>query len=137
MTITPEELDELKKLCVNALAGPWEYEPDEEKPHWFDLSCPTFNIGWACHKDSAEFICAARTALPRLIEEIERLTADRKSKNHYNKKKYLDIKNKRYDAVLCMRDNMGMKFAAIGVEIGRTEARAAAIYKEAKKRGTK
>ncbi len=125
MTITPEELAAWKKLCV--------LEPE---PFWSIKNI--YNKDLLSEEQLNEkLISAARIALPRLIEEIERLTIGRKLSNHYNKKKYLDIKNKRYDAVLCMRDNMGMKFAAIGVEIGRTEARAAAIYKEAKKRGTK
>ncbi len=122
MTISPEELAEWKKLC--------SLEPE---PFWSIKNI--YNKDLLSEEQLNEkLINAARTALPRLIEEIERLTTGRKLSNHYNKKKYLDIKNKRYDAVLCMRDNMGMKFTAIGVEIGLTEARAAAIYREAKKR---
>ncbi len=122
MTITPEELAEWKKLCA--------LEPE---PFWSIKNI--YNKDLLSEEQLNEkLINAVRIALPRLIEEIERLTVGRKLSNHYNKKKYLDIKNKRYDAVLCMRDNMGMKFAAIGVEIGRTEARAAAIYRDAKKR---
>lgn len=64
--MTPDRLAELKRLCEAATPGPWEANMDQV---WCD--------GWLAdvHRDeNAAFIAAARTALPGLIAEVERLT---------------------------------------------------------------
>lgn len=82
--ITPEELAELRELCEKATPGPWEVDR---------VACTHVQSGrrgvastggystnledWEKVKDenedNAKLIAASRTALPRLLDEVERL----------------------------------------------------------------
>jgi len=55
--LTDEEIQQLRELCEKATPGPWEIE---------------FDDGVGMDPDST-FIVAARTALPRLLDKVERL----------------------------------------------------------------
>lgn len=76
--MTKDELDELKKLCDEATPGPWDAKgirllPDNE-------GCLNLPDG-RDHElygslTDMKFIAASRTALPKLIAEVERLRAD-------------------------------------------------------------
>lgn len=90
--LTTSELDELRRLCEAATAGPWAVEPGAltagpgEYVIWPQNSidpdaAETVSAEWgACGihtEDSTEanlaFIAAARSAVPRLLAEVERL----------------------------------------------------------------
>jgi len=72
MTITPTEIEEWQRLCGSATLGPWVarytgQRVESDAGQIADVSLSDFD---------AFFIAAARTALPRLIEEVERLTRE-------------------------------------------------------------
>lgn len=82
-----EDLAELKKLCEKATPGPWvlgsEADPDLYRGAetiacasgsmvLWDRVLAVLNHHFPYEADSA-FIAAARTALPKLIEEVETL----------------------------------------------------------------
>jgi hypothetical protein len=86
--ITREELDRWKQLAEAATAGPWEAQLIDDTAHeiWIEGS------GFYCRRypphtykperlrellSNAEFIAAARDAVPRLVAEVERLTGVR------------------------------------------------------------
>jgi hypothetical protein len=96
MTLTPEYLAELKRLCNEATKGPWKteggaypfeqhYESDGEvlvialddcDVHPIaDCSCNHTCRSLGEPEANALFIAAAREALPALIAEVERLIA--------------------------------------------------------------
>ena len=67
-------LDELKRLCEEATEGPWKNKCFPGG--WDGVTCPT--VGAICalrynNPPNAAFIAASRTAIPELIEGIERL----------------------------------------------------------------
>lgn len=73
--MTPSRLSELKELAAAATPGPWEpilNEGGEEywlpHPFWTTTACGP------CGEANARFIAAARTAVPELVAEVERLT---------------------------------------------------------------
>lgn len=70
--ITDERIAELRAVCADATPGPWLLEdngtlggllvrPPAGRPHRHD------------HGEDAEFVATARTALPELLAEIERM----------------------------------------------------------------
>lgn len=82
--LTDERLEELKRICEAATGGLWAAQLIDEAAHeiWIEGS------GFYCRRypphtykperlreliANAEFIAAARTALPELIAEVERL----------------------------------------------------------------
>lgn len=67
--MTNEELDRLEALANAATPGPWV--ADER---WVE-DADEYDIGEAQETSDAEFIAAARTAIPQLIAEIRRLQA--------------------------------------------------------------
>lgn len=100
--MTPERLAELKALCEAATPGPWEwtdtYGCDSDDDELDNLFCgqvivklpDTDDQGWrsastrhlwfgdmenctGCDIANAQLIAAARTAVPELIAEVERL----------------------------------------------------------------
>src|SRR5690242_9883678 len=92
--ITPEYLSKLKDLCEKSTTGPWDLIPnDRGSKRLTDCGYgeKRKSIGIIWHGDeqeetNAKFIVEARTALPALIVEIERLKAtaeywENKSKN--------------------------------------------------------
>lgn len=82
--MTNEQLTHLKQLCEKATPGPWiDNEPDQSEPLIVngvgipvikylpgDGECEAF---WMVKDCDIQFIAASRTALPALIEEVERL----------------------------------------------------------------
>lgn len=75
------KLDELKKLCEEATPGPWDFRhgsPDGFD-HWelWNPETGEFVVqddsGVEPSKENLAFIAAARSALPKLIAEIETL----------------------------------------------------------------
>lgn len=77
------KLDELKALCEAATPGPWFVDVQEEfedpEKTLYLVSFKTETNGWMVAasnfwKADAELFAAARTALPALIAEVERLT---------------------------------------------------------------
>jgi hypothetical protein len=93
MTITPEQMTECKRLCEAATEGPWH--PLSEAIHAIAIRCN--DDGYLSHgiyakliggvdivkgkpqigisEEDRDFIAVARTALPALIAEVERLRA--------------------------------------------------------------
>lgn len=71
MPITPEQLAQWKTLEEKATKGPWE-----DRTGIFSL--PDEPPGTSLYSPDAAFIAAARTAVPLLIAEVERLQ-DQKS----------------------------------------------------------
>ena len=86
--VTPEYLAELKRLCDEATPGPWVKDGEWVVPEGFDNDawvtgdedCPMPVVGMWIHDNEllitgkdARFIAAARTAIPALIQHVERL----------------------------------------------------------------
>jgi hypothetical protein len=82
--ITREELDKWKKLAEAATAGPWKWHGITQFTDYFvagDVTIPVSEraeraCGRYSHRmdvENAEFIAAARDAVPRLVAEVERL----------------------------------------------------------------
>jgi hypothetical protein len=78
--ITNKKLDRLQKLCDGATAGPWHTEDVGEPPkrRWVvdaQYRCVAGGTagGIGPRAFDADFIAAARTALPELIAEVRRL----------------------------------------------------------------
>lgn len=78
--MTPEQLAALKALADAATPGPWE-EVAESGEWWitgpdiYNDAVMTTNASEISQAD-ADFICAAREAVPALLAEVERLRAD-------------------------------------------------------------
>lgn len=76
MSMTPEELSQLRELCEKATAGPWETSPIK-RPYWTSICLPNHPVipGLViadARPKEADFIAASRTALPQLLDEVER-----------------------------------------------------------------
>ena len=77
--MTPEQLAALKALADAATPGPWE-EVAESGEWWitgpdiYNDAVMTTNASEISQAD-ADFICAARAAVPALLAEVERLRA--------------------------------------------------------------
>lgn len=80
--MTTEEIARLRALCEKATEAPWSYyAADEATPSRADIvysgGHPTFtgsfSVGEMHHPKDRAFIAAARTALPAVLDEIERL----------------------------------------------------------------
>ncbi len=87
--MTPAQLEELKKLCAEATPGPWRSEVwhnhDDDGwaavgPHIKDTPGDDFysseepdSPSYDRATSDSDFIVAARTAVPELIAEVERL----------------------------------------------------------------
>lgn len=83
MSMTPEELSRLRELCEKATPGPWEAHVatrfkgiEQERgvigPNGENVIC------WVVDEfeqstENDEFIAAARTALPQLLDEVDQL----------------------------------------------------------------
>ncbi len=83
--MTPDELARLRALCEAATPGPWEVAGNLQTKVFDEVVAPhrTGNPEWCegvadCDtgEEDAEFIATARTAVPALIAEVERLTAE-------------------------------------------------------------
>ena len=92
----PLDLEAIKKRAESATPGPWEWEPPSEDPYpMYDesligpvLDGEKFPVqvlsGWGydasgtnCEPQDREFIAHARTDVPALVAEVERLRAER------------------------------------------------------------
>lgn len=83
--MTPERIEELKKLCAEATPGPWKgsgfislavpgFGEFDAKLVWSDSR--RMDVAWlpeAATKADQAFIASVRTAVPELIAEVERL----------------------------------------------------------------
>lgn len=81
--MTTKELDALQALCDGATAGPWHTEDIGEPPkrRWVVDArhrCVAGGTagGLGPRAFDADFIAAARTAMPTLIAEVRRLTSE-------------------------------------------------------------
>ena len=87
------DIKKLRELCEKATPGPWLEEPRQNE-------ATDFAYVWAVHRcvleddgclveEDADFIAAARTALPEALDEIERLQNENnqlhKDLDHYKK----------------------------------------------------
>lgn len=74
--MTPAQLEELKKLCAEATPGPWWYY---DGSIWAssDIKNEDGNFEYLVAESaggpSRNFLTAARTAVPELLAEVERL----------------------------------------------------------------
>lgn len=90
MSLTPQDIKRLKELCEKAWPAPWTAKQAEyidgsgfagfwkiwDADNEHDISeCPT--------KGNAEFIAAARIALPALIERVEKLERVAEASRNY------------------------------------------------------
>lgn len=75
--ITTEQLDELRRLEQEATPGPWTAVECEDEAAGVCFWLLRFRLGgrWSdfMDKPDADFIAAARSAIPELIAEVERL----------------------------------------------------------------
>ena len=74
----PERIKQLRELCEKATPGPWEQCKDDPWCVWvMNGDKDGFNLlaecGWIDNDWNAAFIAAARTAVPELLDEVERL----------------------------------------------------------------
>lgn len=65
------DLEKLKALCAKATPGPWRYSHQCILRNGDSIAIMQFG-----HARDAEFIAAAREALPQLIEELEAARAE-------------------------------------------------------------
>jgi hypothetical protein len=72
MAITRERWEELKALCDAASEGPWEVV-ELEGYCYLKTGGSHGDVFSRKYKENHYFIAAARTALPELIKEVERL----------------------------------------------------------------
>jgi hypothetical protein len=72
--VTDEKTKRLRALCEAATPGPWTHDYDGEQGYAVrgPSDGQTVCIGY---EEDAAFIAAARTALPEVIDELERLRA--------------------------------------------------------------
>jgi len=79
--ITPEQLAEWKRLADAATEGPWasvEISPEDKEWGACEITAGDGYVStMICGVDNAAFIAASRNAVPALIAEVERLTAER------------------------------------------------------------
>lgn len=77
----------LRELCEKATPGPWTAEYDNADNAgggwWYDIGPARVGAGYLCSdakekqvEHDAAFIAAARTAVPELLDEVERLRAE-------------------------------------------------------------
>lgn len=77
--MTPEKLSEWKKLAEAATEGPWKYNEHARDDNVFSGNRRIADVygarigGTEQNAANATFIAAARTAVPELIAEVERL----------------------------------------------------------------
>jgi len=86
--MTPERIAELRKLCEEATKGPWFVESLSnniiycQKGNYIAQTWPRLKKDGSTDYLSViydtKFIAAARTALPELLDEVERLIAENK-----------------------------------------------------------
>ncbi len=77
--MTPEELARLKALCEAASPAPWHIGHIDEEwlyPLMDVDDADGANVGENIYSSNAPFIAAARTAMPLLIAEVERLSSE-------------------------------------------------------------
>ena len=91
MIIEPARLEYLRKLCDEASPGPWSFEQTPQfrcKQSITDGDGDNVVVGWwqddgdtdgglAIELEDVDFILNARQAMPVLIDELERVTAER------------------------------------------------------------
>lgn len=94
--MTPERLAELRRLADAATPGPWAWEATSQQdnswcvgttdpPHEGEVVTDddTVVVDWVAESGNAErladaaFLAASRTAVPDLLDEVERLRAER------------------------------------------------------------
>lgn len=68
--MTQTELDELKKLCEAATPGPWRFGLDTPSTGY--LHANKVVLGEKIYVSDGNFIAAAREAVPKLIEALEK-----------------------------------------------------------------
>lgn len=73
--MTPKRIAELRALCEKATPGPW-YESMTYTPSVFPKDSTTA-VAFDLLKTDMNFIAAARTAVPELLDEIERVQKQR------------------------------------------------------------
>ncbi len=74
--MTPAQLEELKRLCDAATPGPWaaeSYMATSGGPEIVAISTGGHGGRYALTRETAEFVAAARSVVPELIAEVERL----------------------------------------------------------------
>lgn len=80
MTLTPEQLADLKALLINVRSAPWVYDPGDMEVIAEDrceVVCELSDLSGGAESDyDGRFIAAAREAVPALIAEVERLTRE-------------------------------------------------------------
>lgn len=69
---SPEQRAEWKALADAATEGPWT-AAEQSHGEWFSIQSPHLALCTAFEPADAAFIAAARTAVPALLEEVERL----------------------------------------------------------------
>lgn len=83
MTITPEEIARLRALEAKATPGPWKALNQSYRMRVYEVFAGGKNVCTAstCCEDGMDekdcnLIASSRNALPRLLDEVERLRAD-------------------------------------------------------------
>lgn len=71
--MTTEELQRLRELCDQATPGPWAARPTNAGTGLFTPSDEWICWEWDIENHNAAFIAASREALPKLLDEVERL----------------------------------------------------------------
>lgn len=70
------EIARLRELCAKATPGPWRHEQYGTAPCYGLRSTPLHLVVTVQGEDDAAFIAAARTALPALLDDVERLQGE-------------------------------------------------------------
>jgi hypothetical protein len=73
--MTDAELKRLRELCGMATPGPWFNKLEQRSENWRYIDNGHEMVAQWMRPWEAEFIAAARTALPELLDELERQKA--------------------------------------------------------------
>ena len=73
--MTKPDLDHLERLCERATPGPWGYDgvEDDHEVTYIDSDGDECNAAESVAETDAQFIAAARTALPALVARVREL----------------------------------------------------------------
>jgi len=95
--MSPEEIARLRALCKAATPGPWLQPLEDERgaivsaaePEVSLLGLDRDRMAIFVNEADADLVVAARTAMPALLDEVERLKAEVRSLCTYSVEDYL------------------------------------------------
>lgn len=71
--MTKDDLARLRVLCEEATPGEWVFDPPECFQGSAQIVCESGDVAESLYPPDAQFIAAAHSALPALLDELDRL----------------------------------------------------------------